>query len=687
MGRRSSENKSNRKWWIIGSAAAVVILGVTAVGIAVVNVPEPKPLEREGLATTVVKVDPAVKSVNLPATFDAWSTNPAVGDGVQADASESGLSARFVVGAATPIMSQVVTVEPNASYTVSATYLSGAKDEGVASIALGADAPVDLATAGEWTTVNFDYKNAGESQVTLTLQSTGALDGFLLGRISLKSAADAEVITNPDFDVFAAATRITNSSLFMATRSAYLGVSAPVSSVSWSVAGSSGAEVLAGTSPAQAGLSLIQLSTLKQGFYSVTLSAPEPGLPAGKVSLVVLDDVVPDLLDERLGTIVHLSTEHSKGAEVLTQTLGLGTVRVDASWYSNEVAEGVYSFPEYLDKIYADYRARGIHLLPIAAYGNNLYDDNKTPSSPRGLAAYGKYVAAVVDHYDVDAINIYNEFNHQFNSGTCGFTPECYMGLLVPSYEAVKALDPSVLVVGPENAHKDDAFLTGLYQAGGLNYLDVVSFHPYDYGFEENGSPEFLVESLAQAQARILEYNTDDTPPPIWITELGWTSVLTDSDGQQGDFLARAEIISLASGAGRFYWYDMINDAESPADNISNYGMVHQPTASVPTWEPKPAAAAQAIVSRMLAGKSFTAQDDIAPDVYSYRFGEGDEAVTAAWSLNPVSVSYQAKGPVLVTNVTGESRVEEPVDGIVTIELGPSPVFLDAIAETPSLAG
>lgn len=686
MGRRLSEKKSKRKWWIIGASAAVLVLAATAVGVAVIGTPPP-PLEREGTASSLVKVDPEVKSVNVPATFDSWSTNPAVGDGVQADASDSGLSARFVVGAATPIMAQNVAVDPNASYTVSVTYRSGTADEGAAAVAIGADAPVELKPSAEWTTEEFDYTNAGESQVAITLQSTGALDGFRLGSFSLKSAADAEAVANPEFDVFAAPARITNASLFMATRSAYVGVSAPVSAVSWSVVGSNGAEVLAGTSPAQAGLSLIQLSTLKQGFYTVNMSAPEPGLPVAKVSFQVLDDVVPEKLDGRLGTTVHIYGEHSDGAGGLAQTLGMGNIRVDAPWARTETAPGQYDFPADIDAVYADFRSRGIHVLPIAAYSNFFYDNFQTPSSAEGIAAYGRFAAAAVGHYDVDAVSVYNEFNHEpFNNSTCGRTPACYMEILAPTADAVRAAHPGTLIVGPENAHKDDEFLTGLYQAGGLNYLDAVSFHPYDYGFEENGSPEFLVESLAQANSRILEYNTDDTPPPIWITELGWTSRLTESEAQHGDFLARAEIISLANGVGRFYWYDMINDAEAPADNVSNYGMVHQPTPSVPTFEPKAAAAAQAMVSRMLVDKSAVGRDELGADVYSYRFGDDESAVTAAWAMAPTRVSYTSDGPVTVTSVTGEQRVEDPIDGIITLDIGPSPVFISAPAHSPTLA-
>ena len=686
MGRRSLDKKSRRKWWIIGASAAALLLAVAAVGVAVVMKPQP-PLEREGTASPLVKVDPAVTSVNVPAMFDSWSTNPAVGDGVQADASDSGLSARFVVGTATPIMSQNIAVEPNLTYTVAVTYRSDPADQGVAAVTIGTEAPVELKPTVEWTTEEFLYVNPGESHVTLTLQSTGPLDGFRLGEISVRSAADAEAVANSEFDAFAAPARITNSSLFMDTGSAYLGVSAPVSAVVWSVAGTDGVEILSGTSHAQAGLSLIQLSPLKQGFYSVTLSSPEPGLPAGKVSLVVLDEVVPAQVDVRLGTIVHLDRPQSEGSDAVAQALGFGTVRADAWWAGNEVAEGVYAFPAGLDQIYANYRARGIEILPIAAYSNPLYDDNQTPSSPRGLAAYAKYVAAVVDHYDVGAVTIYNEYNHlPFNNSACGTTPACYMEMLVPAADAVRMSHPGTLIIGPENAHKDDEFLTGLYQAGGLNYLDAVSFHPYDYGFEENGSPEFLVESLAQATARIQEFNTDDTPPGIWITELGWTSVLTESEAQQGDYLARAEVLSLTNGADRFFWYNMINDAESPGDNVSNYGLVHQKTESVPTFEPKAAAAAQAIVSRMLAGKEPKGRDDLGADVYSYRFGDGNDAVTVAWAMSPTSVTYEAEAPVRITGATGEQRTEQPVDGNITIQLDTSPVFLSFAASEPSLA-
>src|SRR5690606_28666747 len=121
-------------------------------------------------------------------------------------------------------------------------------------------------------------------------------------------------------------------------------------------------------------------------------------------------------------------------------------------------------------------------LLTIA-YRSIHHDDNLTPSTPEGHAAFAAYASKVLEHYgDVtNEIEVYNEFNHTFNDGLCGRTADCYLPLLIATHDKVKEDHPDAVVVGPATAGIDIAWLNRLIELGGLDDLDAVSAHRYTY--------------------------------------------------------------------------------------------------------------------------------------------------------------------------------------------------------------
>jgi hypothetical protein len=247
------------------------------------------------------------------------------------------------------------------------------------------------------------------------------------------------------------------------------------------------------------------------------------------------------------------------------------------------------------------------------------------------------------------------------------------MQLLAPTADRVHAAGTGVKIVGPANARQDQAFLDELFRLGGLKYLDVVSFHPYED--EYNNGPEFLVSNLQVAHDSI-RANNDGVDKPIWLTELGWsTSIVTEQ--QQANHLVRGEAIAFASNVERFYYYDLINDGNDPNNPFLNFGLFRKSSAEVPAFEPKPAAMAQAVMIRKLAGKAFAERDALAETTYSYAFGEGEGTTRVAWATTPTSVSYATKKPVTVTDQYGTISVLEPEGGQVTIALGEQAVYID----------
>jgi hypothetical protein len=695
------------RWRII---TAVIIVAALAIGVTVVALlprtsgspiaATPAPTEAaEPTATPTPTPTPepvALPTADVAASFDGW-TQDNDSDGASTFTAEAGDAADGNIAlrlestnpAENPTrraLSQVVGVTPATTYTFSASVKNTSTIGEAPSVAviMGAagQGRFDFPTASTgWAQETWTYTTAAdETSLPVSVLSVGPTSETRLDNISMTAKGSPDnLIINPSFEAFAAPNpQITNASLILPTGEATLGVSWRIPGASWALADETGARVAEGTVDLQPGLGVVSLQDVQAGYYSIDIVNNDNANDVIRTTLAIVAPVADGApaTDSRFGVGIHLSPAYLDSAEV-TVELGYAGVRTDGRWNAVEKVPGQYNWPVDTDTLMRQYMAEGLHVLPISSYGNKLWDKGVTPSSPAGIAGYAAFTNEIATHYESDAVEIYNEFNLPVrNKSACGVTPACYMELLEPAVAAVKANHPETLIIGPATARQDDAWLTGFYQAGGLDYLDAVSFHPYDYTPESG--PEFLEASVQQVNNRILEYNNGQAKP-LWITELGW-STAGYSEEDQADNLVRSQAISLANGVERFYWYNLVNDGTDPAEHEGNFGILHQKSATVPAFAPKQAAVAQAVLIRKVAGKAFTARDAHEnTGVYSYAFGSEESSTRVAWATTPTTVSYSATEDVTSTDQFGAITTLEPVDGRITIELDGHPLYLDGL--------
>lgn len=694
--RTDSGQRRMRRWQVVtllSLGAATVLVGALVVSGAT------RPAAPAVTSTASSTAAPIPATVHVAASFGHWTADGAADQATtfSADAGESkdGRIALLVdrsskSGQPLRTLVQDVPTQPSTTYFFSAWVQSSgspAKASNV-TLAMGASEPAHFdfpAVGATWTRVTWSHKTAlAESTLRLSIAATGPTSGLRIDKLTMTADGKSKnLVTNGSFEDYTAPTQITNSSLIFQSGKANLGIAWRTPAINWSIADQNGKAVAHGRQPLPGGLGFVPLGTLQQGYYTVDLTSADKTASQMHTSLLVLDnaDAGASTSDGRFGVTVHIGRSGYTDVEPTAAQLGFRTVRTDATWSLVETQKNQYSYPPAYDTAYRAYATQGVSVLPIIDYRNKWYDAARTPSTPAGIAAFSNYAAAFVDHYSTPAVEIYNEFNNPpLNNSTCGLTAACYLPLLQASYQKVKAAHPNTIVVGPATAHQDDAWLTALYQAGGLKYLDAVSFHPYD----SSGPPEFLIASLQQATARIKQYNNGQSKP-IWITELGCSTADMCKPADQGTYLVRAEAIALANGASKFFWYDLVNDSPNPADHEGNFGILTPPTATVAAFAPKPAAMAQAMISRKIANKPFVAADPLNGSTYSYVFGSGSKATRVAWATTPVKVNYATKNPVTVTTMYGKVTKLSPKNGIVSISLSGNPVYVDGLVTKASI--
>lgn len=692
--RFRAQSRIRKVAFLASAAGAIAVVVLAAV---VLNWPSARVDSQPAkpAAAPAVRTAPP-ETVHVAATFAQWTVAGAEDAGTRYSAeagSSKDASVALRIDSMTPAGSptyrslhQTVAVLPSTRYNFSAwVQHSDAADDTNVSMTMGSSGTNAVTFApklGEWNQTTWDYTTgAEETELPLSLNVTGPTKAFRLDALTMTSAEIAEnVIINGSFEEYTAPTQVTNETLILTSGEANVGVAWRTTAVDWSISDEKGSAVASGQQAMDQGLGMIPLKSLPQGFYSLGLSNRDDPTSRIDTTFMVLDPPAEGspVLDERFGATVHFAQPYYANVESVAPKLGFGSVRADATWASVETTQGTYTYPPIYESAYAALAAEGVSVLPIADYTNKFYDDNQTPSSPAAIQAFANYTSAFVGHYSSPAVEIFNEFNNPgMNTSDCGMTASCYLPLLKASYEKVKGDHPGTSVVGPAIAHKDDTWLTELYAAGGLQYLDAVTFHPYD----SPGAPEYLEGSLQQANSRIAEYSNGEKKP-IWLTELGWTtSGVTEQE--QSDYLVRAETISLANGVEKFYWYDLVNDHTDLTHHEGNFGLVRQGSDTVPAFAPKVSAMAQGVLIRKIAGKDFSERDQLGDSAYSYVFGTGDAATRVAWATTPMTVEYVTDEPVSLTTQYGAKSTLEPVNGRVSVALTGQPVYLDGALQAP----
>jgi hypothetical protein len=664
------------------SIVSVVVVGVVA-GIWI------SALVHGSNSTTPSNTRAAALPDYAPATFSGWqSQNDSDAEttfSVQStNAYDGAVALRLDSSASAAVknrraLSQAMTVSPREEYRVTAWVRSAAAAKSAASISVGVEASSRAtipATNGVWKKIEFTFTAGDATTATVQITTTSPTQGLLVDQLQVTPAAGGQdVLTNGSFETYSSPTRITSSSLIQKTGSASVKVAGFGRTAHWTLSDENGARVARGTQHFSVGEATISLKKVKQGYYTVDVYPGDNAKATVHAPLMVLN--APEkgrkAIDARFGIGVHMREANNRGSAPLVAQLGIGSVRDDANWGVVEPRPGQYTFPAIYDQTYAAYAEDGVTVLPIAGYWNKNYDLGRTPSSPAGIAAYANFANAFVGHYSSPALEIYNEPNG-FANGSCGKTPECYLPLAKAAYEKIKSEHPKTTIVGPAIAYQDNAWLKRFYELGGLNYVDAVSFHPYG----GQRPPEYLASELPIGVDMIKQYN-NGVSKPLWITELGFSTSTTDngvSERTQSDYLVRAEVLSLSSGATKFYLYDLIDDNLNPADHEGNFGIFRAPTSAVTAFQPKPAAMAQAVLIRQLSGKAAAGRDSIGAQSYSYVYGSGNEQTRVAWSPTPVTISYATSKPVTVVSEYGHAVTVTPKDGHISVKLTGQPVYI-----------
>ncbi len=439
-------------------------------------------------------------------------------------------------------------------------------------------------------------------------------------------------------------------------------------SVHWAVHDFFGAERASGDVALAGGAAVLQPNIESLGYFTLDVSAKRGGstLDTVETTFAVLPVPKPGRAESPFGVMTHFAKGWSTDVIPLIEKAGIRHARDEQPWKQVEKRRGQYAFPPRLTDYVAALSAHHIDPLIVLAFANPLYDDGKTPFSAEGRAAYAAYVHAVVEHYasTIAAVEIWNEYSGSFCDGPCrGDRSGYYSSMLRDAYQAAKAADPAIKVLGGAAVPIPLEYFRGLFKDGALTAMDAAVIHPY------RKQPEGVEDKVDELRELMIQYGGTK---PIWATEFSDIPDMHKSRDDVARYLVRMSTLLLSAKLERIYWY-LFEDYQE----FTGLGLVHGEKDSLGRYTPTPAYVAEAVLIHELDGMSFVRREATAPENRVYLFTDGTAEVRVAWSALPAA-SYQLASdqPVKVVTIMGDEKIISPRNGQIEIALDGDPLYI-----------
>ena len=295
---------------------------------------------------------------------------------------------------------------------------------------------------------------------------------------------------------------------------------------------------------------------------------------------------------------------------LLVKNAGIKIVRDSYRWQSAEKEKGVLVFDPAIKEKFSAMHDEGLKIIMVCGLGNSLYtgeDLMTAPATPEAIAGYARYCAFLAKELKgiVDYFEIWNEYNYTpFN--VTNETPENYAKILKAAYTAIKEVNPEATVLGLSMGGVYPKWVQRVFAAGGYDYMDAVSLHPYEYTnvFDEVK----LIDSINSIKDIMRTYEKGDSIKPVWYTEIGFSTYNGDT-GFSEEHQAKNTVLSYAVSkaydlADKYIQYT-VYDNDNIADKESCWGIVRAPESKqyVPSGA-KPCYLAVAAMNSFIGGNT-----------------------------------------------------------------------------------
>jgi hypothetical protein len=367
--------------------------------------------------------------------------------------------------------------------------------------------------------------------------------------------------------------------------------------------------------------------------------------------------------------------------EILNE-MGVVWLHRDFSWSTIQPTEGTWNFSSF-DSYVARGNAEGKKVMGMLLYDVKWVHDkfdfpNKRSVREEELPYYVNYAVETVkryngkhDHGKVDAWLIWNEPDlKKFWEGT----KEEFFALTKETAEAIRELDAregttTTLAGGifAATVLTDDKWITGLFDSGAMDHVDLVSVHPYTI------TAEGAVNMYNKFKQKVTPYGFADK---IWINEMGYPTYSEQGpipegrygfdqyEGDMPEVVIKTFIHLAAAGAKNLTWYHLFDSGDrDDRDSEDWFGLVWRKSAD--EWIKKGGYWGYALCANNIPGKTWKQKKffsgKVSDSVQSYYFDghdSGGKHTLIVWNKSPSSAAD------ITINLKGSShKLWDPVTG------------------------
>jgi len=360
---------------------------------------------------------------------------------------------------------------------------------------------------------------------------------------------------------------------------------------------------------------------------------------------------------------------------------GFKFIRMDLSWSGIERQKGVYNFERTgYDALTEGCTKRGIRILYILDYSNNLYESDSSVRTEQGRKAFAAFAEAAAKRYAGKGIlwEIWNEPNlRQFWNPQP--SADDYCKLVAETAPLVKRADPTGLIVAPATSGIPLGWLEQCFKQGLLSHIDVLSVHPY-----RSKPPETVIADYTALRELIGRYAPAGKQIPVISGEWGYSNINWDknplSNNQQAQYLTRMFLTNLYQGIAVSIWYDWKNDGTDPNEREHNFGTVgHDLT-------PKAAYLAAQTLASTLAGYTIKDRIDLGSgDDFAFRLARDNAEAIAVWTAgqeHQLTIKAESYKGTLIS-IVGEKTAIDWKSNELKLAVSPSPQYLLVDVKAP----
>ena len=281
---------------------------------------------------------------------------------------------------------------------------------------------------------------------------------------------------------------------------------------------------------------------------------------------------------------IHTATEREKHA-ALAGYAGFGGTRNSIYWFgADPEADGTYVISEeHRDQIRVE-NENNLNRLLLATYGPTGYLDHEpydvyhVPTSEKAHKAYGEYINYMLDNEpSIDYVSLWNEPSHH------GFEvnpPENYAKMISVAYPMVKEKHPDVPLIGIGSAQCDLDLIEAVLKAGGGEYMDAVTFHPYDWS-GGTYNMKWLERCIEDVNNLFIKYT--GKKKPIWLDELGMhtggslggsnPTANYAEDEQGASYIKIFAVVRSKQLVEKMFYYDLNDDGNDDSYSEHRFGL------------------------------------------------------------------------------------------------------------------